>query len=207
MERERIDPGCLGGGREETEGRTVKRFVDGLNSVMVLGMVGFAVWAWPRLPHKIPVHFGIDGQPNGWTERSLVSWFALPGVAILLTLLMGLFRVLMKRYPRLVNLPDRRRLSELPTAARGPVLEMLSGFLAVVQTELLVIFGLIQIATFKSAMGEQSLGIMITVLILAILTSPLLLVVFFLRLQPALDRGKELARRAEAGVAGGGVPR
>jgi len=43
---------------------------------------------------------------------------------------------------------------------------------------------------------------MITVLILAILMSPILMVVFFLRLQPALERGKELARRAEAGTAG-----
>jgi CubicO group peptidase (beta-lactamase class C family) len=180
----------------------VKRFFDGLNILLILAMLGFAFWAWPRLPGRVPVHFGIDGRPDSWTEKGTSSWFALPGVAVLLTLLMGAFRVLMRRYPHLVNLPDQSHLTDLPEAARGPVLEMLSGFLALVQTELLVIFGLIQIASFRSAMGEPSQGIMITVLILAVLTSPILLVVFFLRLQPALDRGKELARRKEAGVAG-----
>ena len=184
----------------------MKRFFDGLNSLLLLGMVSFALWAWPRLPNRIPVHFGIDGQPDGWAERSLASWFLLPGIAILLTLLMGAFRLLFHRYPRLVNLPDRTRLTDLPEAARGPVLEMFSGFLAIVQTELLVIFFLIEIATFKSAMGEPSQGIMLTVLILAILTSPVLLVVFFLGLQGAMKRGKEAARRAEAGTAGGGRP-
>jgi hypothetical protein len=180
----------------------VKRFFDGLNTVLILAMLGFALWAWPRLPSRVPIHFGMDGLPDGWTEKGISSWFTLPGVAVLLTLLMGTFRVLMRRFPRLVNLPDRSRLADLPEEARGPVLEMLSGFLALVQTELLIIFGLVQVASFRSAMGEPSQGLMIIVLILAVLTSPILLVVFFLRLQPALDRGKELARRKAAGVAG-----
>lgn len=177
----------------------MKRFFDGVNLLLILGMMGFALWAWPHLPDRIPVHFGADGRPDGWADRSLTSWFALPSLAILLTLLMGAFRPLMRRYPRLVNLPDRRHLSELPEVARGPVLEMVSGFLALVQTEVLVIFGLLQIAIYRTAMGEESRGIMFSVLILAIVTSPLFLVVFFLRFQPALERGKELARRAEAG--------
>jgi uncharacterized membrane protein len=104
----------------------------------------------------------------------------------------------------MVNLPDRTKLSELPEVAREPVLEMLSGFLAMVQAEMLVIFGLIQLASYRAAMGEPSQGTMILVLILAVAMSPVLLVVFFLRLQPALERGKEAARRAEAGTASGG---
>jgi uncharacterized membrane protein len=185
----------------------LKRFFDGLSLLLLLAMVGFAVWAWPRLPDRIPVHFGIDGRPDGWADRSLASWFLLPGIAILLTALMGAFRVLMGRYPRMVNLPDRTRLADLPEAARRPVLETFSGFLALVETELLVMFGLIQLASYKAALGEPSQGTMILVLILAVVLSPFLLVVFFLRLQPALERGKEEARRAEVGTAGGGRPR
>jgi len=50
---------------------------------------------------------------------------------------------------------------------------------------------------------KRSLDALNILLILAVLTSPVLLVALFLRLQPALDRGKELAWRREAGVAGG----
>lgn len=185
----------------------MKRFFDTVNVVLILGLVGFALWAWPQLPERIPVHFGLDGTADGWAERSVLSWFGPTLVAALISLLLLLFRALMPRYPRLVNLPDRTRLADLPEVARQPVLEMMGGFLALVQTGLLVVFGLIQYASYRTAMGQPSQGIMITVLLTSILMSPVLLVTLFLRLQPALDRGKELARRAEAGVAGGGKPR
>lgn len=184
----------------------MKRFFDGVNLLLVLGMVGLAVWAWPQLPDRIPTHFGLDGHPDAWTDRSLWSWFALPGIAVAFTALMGLFRLLLPSHPGWVNLPDRTRLSDLPEVARVPVLEMFSGFLSLVQTELLLIFGLIHLGTYRTAMGGESQGIMISVLILAILASPFLMVVFFLRLQTALARGKELARRAKAGTGGGGRP-
>lgn len=185
----------------------MRRFFDTVNVVLFLVMVGFALWAWPQLPERIPVHFGVDGGADGWAERSLLAWFGPTLLAALISLLLLIFRRLMPRYPRLVNLPDRTRLSDLPEVARGPVLEMMSGFLALVQTGLLAVFGLIQYASFRAAMGLPVQGIMITVLIFSILMSPILLVTLFLRLQPALDRGKELARRAEAGISGGGRSR
>jgi uncharacterized membrane protein len=181
----------------------MKRFFDWVNAILLLCMIGAASLVWPDLPDRIPVHFGIDGRPDGWAEKSLTSWFVLPGVAVALTFLMGAVRALLSRNPRWVNLPDRTRVSDLPAEAQGPVLEMISGFLALIQTELLVIFGLIQLASYRTATGGESQGIMILVLLLAVLTSPFLLVVFFLRLQGALDRGRKRARRAQAGVAGG----
>jgi uncharacterized membrane protein len=62
----------------------VKRFFDGLNILLILAMLGFALWAWPRLPGRIPAHFGIDGRPDAWTGKGISSWFALPGVAVFL---------------------------------------------------------------------------------------------------------------------------
>ena len=180
----------------------MRRFFDGINLLLVLAIVGFALWAWPQLPRQIPTHFGVNGQPDAWSERGWASWFSLPAVALVLVAFIGFFRAMIPRRPGWVNLPDRTKLSALPEVARAPVVEMFSGFLALVQTELLVIFGLIQLATFRTAMGGSGQGLMITVLILAILMSPMLMVVFFLRLQPALDRGAALARRAGAGSAG-----
>ncbi|MFH1763608.1 MAG: hypothetical protein ABIF09_05380 [Gemmatimonadota bacterium] len=56
--------------------------------------------------------------------------------------------------------------------------------------------------TYRTAIGQESQGIMILVLLIAIMASPFLMVVFFLRLQSAMDRGKKLAARV-AGASGG----
>jgi hypothetical protein len=71
-----------------------------------------------------------------------------------------------------------------------------------VQTEILVIFALIEWASFRSAMGADTQAIMILVLILAVMTSPFMIIAFFLRFQGAMNRGMEAVRRAEAGVSG-----
>jgi hypothetical protein len=77
------------------------------------------------------------------------------------------------------------------------VVEMFSGFLAIIQTEILVIFALIQLSTYRTALGEKSQGLMILVLLIAIMASPFLMVVFFLGLQKAMDKGHELAAAEE----------
>lgn len=177
----------------------MKRYFDALNWMLVLVMVAFAIWAWPHLPDQIPTHFGIRGAPDAWSDKSVFRWFVIPGVGIGLAGSLWLLRRLLPCRPGWVNLPDRRCLSELPEPCQEHVVRMLSGFLAMVQTELLVIFGLIQWASYRTAMGTDSQAIMILVLFLAVLTSPFLVIVFFLRLQGAMSRGMEAARKAEAG--------
>jgi uncharacterized membrane protein len=184
----------------------VKRFFDSVNVGLMAAMLGFSLWAWPDLPERIPTHFGIDGRPDAWAEPTVLSWFGLPLMAVALTLAMYWFRAVMPRHPRWVNLPDRRRLSDIPEAARGPVVDMLSGFLALVQAHLLVIFAIIQLASYRTALGEDSQGAMILVLLLAVLSSPFLLVVFFLRLRVALEAGERLSAGVEAGADGAQVP-
>jgi uncharacterized membrane protein len=171
----------------------MKRFFGFVNWVLILGMVAAALWAWPRLPDQIPTHFGANGQAVAWGAKTLGSWFMIPGIALFLTAGMGWFRSMMPRRPGWVNLPDKTRLAELPEVARKPVIEMLSGFLALIQAEVLVIFTLIQLATYRTAIGQESQGIMILVLLIAVTASPFLMVVFFLRLQGAMDRAKKLA--------------
>jgi hypothetical protein len=44
----------------------MRRFLERVNWILILGMIGFAVWAWPQLPEQIPTHFGIDGAADAW---------------------------------------------------------------------------------------------------------------------------------------------
>lgn len=49
--------------------------------VVVLLMLGISAWAWPQIPDgaQVPIHWGIDGQANGWAAKPL----ALLGVPLL----------------------------------------------------------------------------------------------------------------------------
>lgn len=37
-----------------------------LVALLVIIPLGFAIWLHPRLPGRIPVHFGADGRPDAW---------------------------------------------------------------------------------------------------------------------------------------------
>ena len=169
-----------------------------MNWVLILGLMGLTIWAWPHLPEEIPTHFGMDGAADAWEPKAMGSWFEVPGICLLIVLGIEWFRRMIPRKPNWVNLPDRTRLADLPKVAREPVEKMFSGFLAIIQTEILVIFGLIQLSTYRTATGEESQGLMILVLIIAIMASPFLMVVFFLGLQKAMDKGKKAAEAEEA---------
>ncbi|MFH1763609.1 MAG: DUF1648 domain-containing protein [Gemmatimonadota bacterium] len=110
----------------------MRRVFNYVNWVLILGFVAAALWAWPRLPDQIPTHFGADGLADAWGKRTFGSWFMIPGIALLLTAGMGWFRRMIPRRPGWVNLPDRTMLADLPEVARGPVVEMFSGFLALI---------------------------------------------------------------------------
>ena len=64
-----------------------------LGSAAVLGaMLLTSAWAWTQLPPgaQVPIHWGADGQPDGWADKT-VGLFLMPliaaGVAVLLALI------------------------------------------------------------------------------------------------------------------------
>jgi len=49
----------------------------GLVSTLLLlaGTATLLALRWQTIPERFPVHWGLDGQPNGWTDRSFGSIF------------------------------------------------------------------------------------------------------------------------------------
>ncbi len=46
---------------------------------LVLGFVALWLWShWDRIPVRFPIHWGLDGRPNGWSDRSIGGVFLLP---------------------------------------------------------------------------------------------------------------------------------
>ncbi len=163
----------------------VRRGLDLLNASLLVAIVGFAAWAWPRLPAEIPVHFGFDGRADRWEPRTVMAWFAIPAIAVIVHLGLLWMRSLTTARPEWLNLPGGTRLDDHPPSVRAAILEHIRAFLAVVMLELLVIFGLIQVGSYATAMGGDGQSAIVAVLAVALLSGPVLLVLFFIGFQRA----------------------
>ncbi|MFW9259808.1 DUF1648 domain-containing protein [Nostoc sp. CALU 546] len=67
--------------------------------VGLVGLFGIAIHAWSRLPDTIPVHFGFDGQADGWGNKKVLWLLPIVGLAIY-----GLLTFI-SRYPNTFNYP------------------------------------------------------------------------------------------------------
>lgn len=58
--------------------------------VALLAALAFGIWALPDLPEQVVTHWGLNGEPDGWSSRT-TAVFILPGfglgLAVLLTFL------------------------------------------------------------------------------------------------------------------------
>lgn len=60
----------------------------------------FGIYWWEKLPREMATHFGIDGQPNGWSPKE-VTVFVIP-ILLCVFYLFGLF--FMNQDPKLNNI-------------------------------------------------------------------------------------------------------
>jgi len=71
--------------------------------------VVFGLAIWPRLPVRVPTHFGFDGTPNGWGPP-WVDAILLPGMTIGIYLLMLLLPLLDPRRANYARFPTTLRV-------------------------------------------------------------------------------------------------
>lgn len=146
------------------------------------------------LPERIPTHFGINGQADAWSEGSTLSWLMAPMMATGIAVSILLLTLYLQKRPHLVNAPGKVRLQDLPERYRGPAMEAVREMMALLQVEMILIFGLVQRATWASAVGESNDVWMMGVLLTAVLSSPILLVVIMTRFPAAVEAGWKKAR-------------
>jgi len=54
--------------------------------LLTLATLGFSLWIFPQLPAQVATHWGIDGEPNGWSSALFAAFF-LPGLMLMMSLL------------------------------------------------------------------------------------------------------------------------
>lgn len=73
-----------------------------VSGAVVAAMLVLAAWAWSQLPAdaQVPVHWGVDGRPDGFADKT-IGLFLLPGIAGLIAILLA---VIPSIEPRRANL-------------------------------------------------------------------------------------------------------
>jgi immunity protein, SdpI family len=77
-------------------GRHSLRWAPGL---VIVVTILYTLSVYPDLPARMPTHWGVSGQPTGWSPREFGAWF-LPG---LMVFLWGVFLVLPSIDPKRAN--------------------------------------------------------------------------------------------------------
>src|SRR5881396_477468 len=70
-----------------------------LGFVIAAVALAVSVWAWPRLPARVPTHWEVHGVPDGYSSR-LAAALIVPAIVVAMN---GLFRILPRLDPRRVN--------------------------------------------------------------------------------------------------------
>lgn len=147
-----------------------------LNFLLLGALFAGSVMVYPRLPERFPIHFDLSGQPDGWQDRSLVSWLMLPAIAAGMAGLLELATRFSEDNPQLWNVPDKQRFLALTPAERAPVVERLKNFMAMVGMASTALLGVIQVSIYHAAVTPEprmppyalgAVGVHVAVLVIA----------------------------------------
>lgn len=64
-------------------------FVSAICVGIALVLLARTAEAWPRIPERVPIHFGASGLPDGWAEKSVASVFLVPILALVMAVVLG----------------------------------------------------------------------------------------------------------------------
>ena len=146
-----------------------------LSAMLLAALWLGSVLAWPHLPPRIPTHFGFSGKADSWAETTLLSWFGLPLLALVIVLLNVVLTRRLPRRPGLFNLADKQRFLALPSEYQAPVIRRIQDFLHWISAQLALLFGLVQWAVYRTAQGADTRTYMLFILILSLAVFPVLL--------------------------------
>lgn len=123
----------------------------GLEVVGLLGIIftiGFTVTWYKELPDTIPRHFNASGQPDGFSEKSILYTLTVIPIVVYVILTIGL------RFPHVFNYAF-----EITEENAERQYKNATQMVRIIKTILVMIFGYLTYATIKNGLGEmQGLG-------------------------------------------------
>ena len=142
--RSRIFPGMTA--------RTLYR----LNAVLLLGFVLVSLAAWEHVPERVPLHFGLAGDPDHWARKSVVSWLGLPAIAVAVAAFIYAVHRAGRPYPETWNVPEKEQFRRLAREDQKVVWEMIDTAVAGTMLLTTVILVAAQAAAYLVATGRAA---------------------------------------------------
>lgn len=118
--------------------------------MLLLGLWAFTIVGYNLLPERIPAHMGPGGVTR-WTERDSGIWLLLPIMASVHSVLMYGLSGLADSSPEGFNIPQKKRLLELPREAQRYAMEPARPFMFAMATWLITLTLSIQWQMFAAA--------------------------------------------------------
>jgi uncharacterized membrane protein len=106
--------------------------------VIIAMSAGYLRFRWSDIPERFPTHWGSDGQPNGWSDRSVLDVFA----PLCMAAVNGLVAILVSGIPRRARRIDTDGVAARESARRLAWVEASLVATAYIVTLPLVVLGL-----------------------------------------------------------------
>lgn len=136
----------------------MRKIYDVLNAGL-LALITYTILSrYSSLPDRVPVHFGIAGNPDRWGSKS--DLFIFVALVWGLTLLFYVFILAVPRLgrnPQLLNLPHKEEFLKLTPEKQAPYWELLREFMAGMAVSVNLIFYLIIRGTLLLIQGNTKL--------------------------------------------------
>lgn len=123
-------------------------------SVLALASWIIVIYFWDKLPSSIPTHFGISGQPDQWSNKSLWSVFFVP---FLQTLMLIVFAFLYWK-PQYSDMPTTLWLMTMDKKVKDHAFDLIRTMLVVTSLFIALLFTYLTYGIVASAQ-KISLGL------------------------------------------------
>jgi len=125
--------------------------------LLIAGTVVYLAVTYPSVPQTYPTHFGVDGRPNGYSTKSIASYFILVWTQLSMEVLFTLLSVLVVRS------------RSLPGEAEARFRRAWLRFLYALKVAILALLGVLAVGIGYSAVSGSSLPIAFFLLMIAFL--------------------------------------
>ena len=106
---------------------------------------------WDSIPSRIPIHWGINGTPDGWATKSAASVFGCAGIGLLVCLFLSVLWYAVLRDVRRIHGSGARAMEE------ARFIRAISFFMLAIEYWLATLTGLIGLAVLRTNL-EAPLG-------------------------------------------------